>query len=330
MPISSRNVRIGGASLIALLLVVGGYVLPGIGAPNTKTVNAALTDELLADYVAKDTDNDKLPDWQEVLYGTDSNTADTDGDGITDGEAVRQGLLTPVSLAAELPTNNAATEDIPGEPPAPGSFTEQFSRSFFEEYMRANTGEPLDDSSKEAVVTKLLGEFTRKAAASLTSSYTRVSMRTDAFGSATTYAGNVERALDIAIPTAPNSDMFLLTQAVIEQGDEAAAERLDVLGGQYLAAARALLAVPAPPGLVESHLRLVRAFEQAGRAAKAVSTYKTDPLLTMGALSVLLPARTDILLSFDQIAGEVILQGEPLPGNPGFYIVDTVRREQEQ
>lgn len=35
-----------------------------------------------------DTDKDGLPDWQEVLYGTDSKKSDTDGDGTSDNEEI--------------------------------------------------------------------------------------------------------------------------------------------------------------------------------------------------------------------------------------------------
>ncbi|MDO8564546.1 MAG: hypothetical protein Q7R88_00975 [bacterium] len=35
-----------------------------------------------------DADNDTLPDWEEVLWGTDPKHPDTDGDGTTDGEEV--------------------------------------------------------------------------------------------------------------------------------------------------------------------------------------------------------------------------------------------------
>lgn len=39
----------------------------------------------------KDTDNDGLLDWQEVLYKTDFENPDTDSDGVLDGEEVKDG-----------------------------------------------------------------------------------------------------------------------------------------------------------------------------------------------------------------------------------------------
>lgn len=141
--LSPRNTRIIGASLIAVIMVAGGYFLPGFQFPKTKAVNAELTDDLLASYVAKDTDSDGLPDWQEALYGTDANKADTDGDGISDGEAVRKGLLTPTALSSQLPSDPVGEDEVlPGQAPAAGSLTEQFSRSFFQSIWRRAAGRP--------------------------------------------------------------------------------------------------------------------------------------------------------------------------------------------
>ncbi len=39
----------------------------------------------------KDSDNDGLPDVEELRYGTDPNNKDTDGDGFLDGEEVQNG-----------------------------------------------------------------------------------------------------------------------------------------------------------------------------------------------------------------------------------------------
>ena len=37
----------------------------------------------------KDTDNDGLKDWEEILWKTDPNNPDTDGDKTTDGEEIK-------------------------------------------------------------------------------------------------------------------------------------------------------------------------------------------------------------------------------------------------
>ena len=326
--ISSRNLRIAGASLIAVLMVAGGYVLPGLTFPETKAVNAELTDDILASYVAKDTDSDGLPDWQETLYGTDSNVPDTDGDGVTDGEAVRRGLLTPRSLSSQLPQEPIGEEDIPGEAPAPGSFTERFSRAFFEAYIKASGGEPMSAEAQEKLINDLLATYASEAGRSLVPTHTRVSIRTDASLDLIAYAARVEGVLQ-SLPQGENSDMFALSQDLIENDEAEAGTRLGVVGNQYSAASRQLLAMSAPLSFVDAHLQLVNGLEEAGRAAKAVSTYKEDPLLTMGALTVLSPARADILQAINTLAEAVLMRGEPAPGTPGAVLVETARYAQQ-
>ena len=43
-----------------------------------------------------DTDHDRLPDACEILYGTNPNVADTDGDGLNDGAEVRYWMTNPL------------------------------------------------------------------------------------------------------------------------------------------------------------------------------------------------------------------------------------------
>lgn len=330
MAISPRHARIGGATVMAVLLVAGAYVLPSISVPQTKEVNAELTDELLATYVSKDSDQDDLPDWQEALYGTDSAKADTDGDGITDGEAVRRGLLTPTSLASQLPAADPiGEEDIPGEAPAPGSLTDQFARAFFEAYIRASDGQPMSAEAQQEVIASLLTKFQADAAKSLVSPYSLVSVRTGS-GGATPYAGQVERVLESAIPDSPDSDVILLVQRVIEKSDQSAVARLAELEPQYAEAVSQLLEVPAPPAARESHLMLVRSLDQTRRAMVAVQDYEKDPILTMGALQALNESLPGTVAGLTGIAQQVLGEGEPAPGMPGSLTVEAVRRMQTQ
>ncbi|HEY4488977.1 MAG TPA: hypothetical protein VJA87_00625 [Candidatus Paceibacterota bacterium] len=328
MPISAKSARIGGAGLIAVLMVAGGYVLPGFQFPETKPVNAELTDDILAEYVAKDTDADGLPDWQEVLYGTNPNVADTDGDGISDGEAVRRGLLTPTSLSSQIPSDPIGEEDIPGEAPAPGSVTERFAQSFLESYLRAGGGQQIDAEAQQALIESLMKGFTDEAAESLHSTYTRVSIRTDAGTNATAYAGRIEQLLETTLPDDPNSNIETLTERFVRENDAAAGARLTTLSSQYAEATAALLATPAPPSLVDAHLRLIRAIDETGRSAKGLGSYKNDPVLTMGALAVLPSALDETIGALTLIAEGVLMEGEPAPGAPGYLTVKTVREIQ--
>lgn len=325
MRISARNLRIGGASLIAVILVAGGYLLPGAQFPETKAVNAELTDELLASYVSKDTDGDGLPDWQEALYGTNLNVADTDGDGISDGEAVRQGLLTPTALASQLPNDPVGEEDIPGEPPTPDSFTDQFARTFFEAYMQASGGQPMSADAQQILMQRLLADFSARAGEALESSYTQVSVRTNANTSVQEYAASFERVLQSNDIDMGGETPLSLMQAVMENGSEPARQKLLALVNAETDTVQGLLAVSVPPALANEHLLAIRSTDSLAKATQHVVNYDKDPLGVMGAFIVYAPASRDFVDALRGIAIAVLTEGEPAPGTPGAYLVEVVR-----
>ena len=84
----------------ALLLLIGlmgvlWYVGKNVKSPSTRSVTAQQTVEktdpaLLAE-VSRDTDSDGLKDWEEVLWKTAPQNADSDGDGMPDGAEVAAG-----------------------------------------------------------------------------------------------------------------------------------------------------------------------------------------------------------------------------------------------
>ncbi len=81
---------------LALLLAVGGlFLFFGGEAMRRKTADAPQK-EIVSGAVRgknsqKDSDNDGLKDWEEVLWKTDPQNPDTDGDGTPDGEEVKLG-----------------------------------------------------------------------------------------------------------------------------------------------------------------------------------------------------------------------------------------------
>lgn len=91
--------------------------------------------DIASQSLKKDSDNDGLKDWEEILWKTDSNNPDTDGDGMSDGEEVQQGRdpLKPGpddKLKEKMPTLNqgVAGADINSDDNSV-NLTELFSRN---------------------------------------------------------------------------------------------------------------------------------------------------------------------------------------------------------
>lgn len=323
MAIPTRAIRISGALILALILVGGAYVLGGPSFLSTKKADAESTEALLASYAQKDTDADGLPDWQEALYGTNPNNAQSTKFGMFDGEALRKGLLTATSTASFLPKEDTklTAADLPGVAPAPGSITDQFSQEFFKSYVAAGGGGQLSAEKQDALIANLMKDFGARASAVLSSKYTIVSVRTNPNISVLQYADNVESILRKNDVKQAEGNPVVLMADLIQNNSESARPKLKKLATAYASVTSDLLTVNVPPQLANDHLTLVRSFDEMGKATALITKYETDPVGVLGALSIYQPSSTAILLAFKDIAQIILAAGEPPSNSPGSLIV---------
>lgn len=330
MKISERTLRITAASVLALLMVGASYLLSGPNFLTSHFANAESTDDLLKAYASKDTDGDGLPDWEEALYGTDPNKAISNSFGIPDGQAAREGKLTPNALASQLPGEDQGTAtltdaDFGGTPaPAPGSITDQFSKEFLQEYLEASNGQPMDEDTEQALVDKLMQQFSQQAAGSMQSSYSQVSIHTSNVTTSISYASEVEAALTENDPGITDQPLDLMGQ-LIQGNDLSAQKKLTTISVSYQKMALQLKNATVPPSLISTQLQLVKSLEELSRSTSIVSNYQKDPLATIGAFSVYKSASQNLSQGIDSLANVLLSQGEPQEGDPGFLIVNLAR-----
>lgn len=328
MTLSPHTLRIGGALVVALLLVGASYVLSGPSFLSSRIVGAESTDELLTAYAAKDSDNDGLPDWQESLYGTNPSKPDTDEDGVSDGDAAKQGLLSTQKLLTDRTAEPISAEDIPGVSAKPGTMTDDFSKIFFERYMSSWSGQPLTDKEQQDLLSTLLGEFSEMARKKLESPYTAASVHVSNDVSVLSYAASVESIILSNNVKRGEENPIDLAQAFIEEEDGSAKAKLSRLSSAYRGIANGLLAAYVPPSLAEEHLLLLRSFDTLARATASVGAYDEDPLAVLGALALLQPVASDSVQAFTDISTEILKTGEPAKGTPGALLVNIARSAQ--
>ena len=320
LPLSPRTTRLIGALAVALVLVGGAYVLSGPSFFSLKFAGAESNEELLRAYAAKDTDRDGLPDWQEVLYSTDPNVPDTDGDGISDGEAATSGLLSTQRIISEQVPEPVDVASIPGFAPAPGTLTEEFSRTFFESYVSTWKGVPLTQEEQDALIAKLLGDFSGKASAVLSSTYSSASVESSADVSVIAYVGELESVLRRNEVREGEGSPVLLAQAFIENSDRSALPKLGTLARAYGSIATELAALRVPAELSDEHLTLIRSFDTLSNSTDAIAAYEKDPLAVLGALALLQPSSRDMVTTLGTIAREAGATGSVQGGAPGSLI----------
>ncbi|HEX2792768.1 MAG TPA: thrombospondin type 3 repeat-containing protein [Candidatus Paceibacterota bacterium] len=317
---STRTVPIVIASVIAVLLVGGAYVLSG-PIPFINTVGAESTEELLKAYAAKDTDGDGLPDWQEALYGTDPENPQSFQAGMTDGEAVAQGLLTPqpVATAAE-----EVSDDFPGTDAAPGSLTDQFAKRFFENYLLTRGGTPPSEEQMLSFVQSAVNEISRSAL--YADAYSSRDMRISANGGKAglgAYAAASERAF--AENTVPaDKDALSYFSDAIEGGDTEAYAQLQSMSDAYKGIASAMVEVPVPVETAATHLRIVNSLMHMSRTLADMAAMPTDPLRAMVGIGAYDERSKEMIRAFAALGEDFRLAGVSLSeGEEGFYVYRT-------
>lgn len=319
MAYSIRTISIGLAILLALGFMTAAFLASG-GTP--REAGAEGTEELLKAYAEKDSDADGLPDWEEALYGTDPNDAYSVKQGMNDGAAVAAGLVTPRFVSEEP---KPLDPEIPGEPPAPASLTEEFSRLFLEKYLMTSGGQPMSEAEQQALVANLTKDFGIRAAQKFTSSYTLTSVRTSGSVSVAAYAVAVERVVTGHSVQADAASPIPLMEALLVNGDESARAKLRALASAYKNIATQLVVIEATPSLAGEHLKLVRSFDSLSKAFTAVAEYEKDPLAVLGAIALYQPSARSVLEVYAAIGASLIAAGEPAMSTPGPMFVEIHR-----
>lgn len=334
---ATRSIVILASLVLAVLMVSAAFLFSGPQAAPT-LVSAGDNEELLREYAATDTDADGLYDWEESLYGTDPENPHSYSADMTDGEAVRDKLVTPVIETTEGPTTDELIASLTGIEAAPGTITREFARQFFSEYFasRANVVRPTSEEIAKFISAKI-AEL--KAETALRSAYSAsdVIVVTTTNDTLRAYVLASERALTRS-DTGVSEDALDLFSSLVKKDDASAAVNLKDLGKGYANAASAMMETPAPSSISASHVALANAFKRMSDAITNMSFYGEDPLRGFLGLSQYTDATEELTRAFGGVgavlgAGGVTFSGTE-PG-AGFYLIslkaaEGVAKEQER
>ena len=327
---SLRTLRLVSASALALLLVAGTYLATGpspffgIG----RIASAQSAEELLREYAGKDTDADGLPDWQEALYGTDPANPESFQAGISDGEAVAQGLIQP-KVAVRPEDEPTDINSIPGTVAAPSSLTDRFSQTLLKQYLLNRGENPPTPEEITAFVTGALGDLaasTRHGDTYATSDV-RLSAEQGTPG-LYTYAAAAEQALASENIRPAKNELFYFSDAV--KGDAAALTKIRQISEAYIASSRALMQVPVPEEARRSHLAMANALANMGNVTADLAALKTDPLRALVGLSAYDQYASDLARSFANVHGIFAARQVSIPeGQNGAEFLFLARDSQQ-
>ncbi len=322
-----RNWRIPAATLFSMAFIVGAYLLAkNIERPPSAQASAETA--LLQAIATKDSDSDGLTDWEEQLYGTDPQKADTRNLGMTDGEAVAKGLIIPKAIAdiaapaTALSTQtdvDYAAHGLP-QPPAEGTLTAVFAKNFFTIYLNvrsANGGNDLSESQLADVQKQTLDSLT---SAIVTSPNFKSARDLTVAGSGPTalkaFAVAAEAVLLANKADASKSEIAYLTDAV-QNNDATALDNIASIAKAYRSAAAGLAQLSAPIELAADILAFINALARLSEIDSDFTRVNSDPLAAILALGLYPSAVQSLATAFGRIntiytnAGVLLSVGEP-------------------
>ncbi len=322
--LTPRTKRIAGALAVALLLIGGAYVVSGPSIFSSKLVTAESTEELLKIFAAKDTDTDGLPDWQEALYGTDSTNPHSFSASLTDGEAFEQGLLKPKfetdtsGLSPDLP-------EIEGIDAKPGTITDTFARTFFDNYMKSRDGLPPDEAELNTFIQDALKDLANSQRANVPYSIANVRISGQGPEALRAYAVAISTAFDTNTVRVPKNELYYFTDAV-QKDDKEALKTVRSIANAYKNMSAAAIKVSVPSDAQAVHLKLANTIAYMGVVTGNLGAIDTDPLRGMLGMIEYKTAADAMIASFKELDSVFASQGVVIQeGEPGYSVYRTSR-----
>ncbi len=321
----ARKLRIIGASLVAVLMVAGAYAASGpLSFFGINVVGAQTSAELLREYAAKDSDNDNLPDWQEALYNTDPYNAESFRAGMSDGDAVAQGLIQPKVAVAEAP-EPIDPSTVPGTVATPNSLTERFGQTLLKQYLLSR-GENVPTSEEaasfvEAGVANLIEDNEVPDAFSISKV---ISSGTTGPAAMKAYAGAVEQAFVHNSVVSTKDELSYFADAL--RGDTSALKKLSSISTAYSDISSALMRIAVPNEARAAHVAMANALMHMSETTADMAAMETDPLRALLGVGIYQQYANRIISSFAAVSRIFEAQQITIPtGSAGAGFIQTAQ-----
>lgn len=233
-------------------------------APQNDVQNIKGQSITVKDIVEKDTDSDTVPDWEEVLWGTDPSKTDTNGDGVADNVEIekKKQALAHENTSAETENSNADLNE-----------TEKFSREFFASIIALQQSGNLNDQT----VGELANTVKENAALeqNIPDSYSMADIKTeeDSKESIRTYHEQLLNVLNKYKDTNIGEELSII-DASLSTEDKKSLEDLYGIALEYKNMADDFAKIKTPSSIASTHLNLVNSSKNTGLAIEnAVQIY---------------------------------------------------------
>lgn len=329
---------------ILLLLILAGGVLAGAyffklqkdGTENSQLTAVQNSSQTGNTIYEKDSDNDGLKDWQEILYGTDPNNPDTDGDGTPDGEEVRLGRnplakgpndkILPTQPATQTTgnqnqTNPSSATNSTSQTTADNSETQKLASNFLSEYLALkNAGVTIDAATQQKLVADLLTKVDTGGKARIYGlSELQIAPKDDA-AALKNYGDFLGTIIKNDSPKTAENELDIFINSV-KNKDSVEIKKLDQIIAGYKKISSDILLLPVPRSALSSHLDFINSISAVSSAIEEMSVIWNDPIKAMPGVSHYQDSRQALGSSVKNLANFFKQKGVSFQQGAGGYIL---------
>ena len=257
---------------------------------------------ILSDLIEKDTDEDGLKDWEEVLWGTDPQNKDTNGDGILDG--IEAGEIRDMLLPKTEQGEISGDEEILSE-------TESFAKEIFVSWLALSQSGNLNEETTQAFFENITSSITEKGIDSITFTTSDIVIyEEENFQTVGFYIFEINEFLKkYSLPKKENNPILILASFLENENKEELA-RLDPIIKKSKEYFSKLLKTTIPDSAIPFHLNLVNSLQNYLDGVEAMALMEEDPMIAILGLSQYEKSLTEIEQSLDDMGLYVEIKKE--------------------
>lgn len=248
----------------------------------------------------KDTDGDGLMDWEEELIGTDPYNPDSDGDGISDGEILKNELAGERILSQISGDNTYRAIETNGS-----NLTESVSKNLFSNLLIAKQNS--EEFDQEGAINDVLSSITTIE----DDFYSQVDIVIIPYDDIEILHsfGNTFIQRILLYPRIGIEEILLLFQDILDSNNNISIQEMKNQSELYKNLAKDLVSLPVPSILNLSYLDLVNAYYTTSIGLSQMSNIHTDALRSISGFTLYQESLEVTLKSLIQIADTLKKEG---------------------
>ncbi len=221
------------------------------------------------DLLAKDTDGDEIPDWEEALWGTDPKKVDSNGNGISDTDEIEK-------RKKELSPDGTSSEEL--------NETDTFSRELLSTIVALKQEGSLNSATLNSLATNLTNNLEEQRLLPDDYKQNDIEIVAKSKTNAQKYGTQTRDLIINSIQAGAGTEINIISTALNDDDDQNIAS-VRGIAELYKKLAGDLANVPVPSDIAVAHLRLVNDYSKLSTALTSLTEIFDNPVVSVVGLS---------------------------------------------